>query len=286
MTHAPPRINGIAQWAGAKRKLAGRIVREMPTHKVYVEPFMGSMAVLLDKPESDIEIANDLHGHLVNLARVIQGDDAPILHERLSRCLFGEDTLRQSELALSRWDGAPQVFGGDIERAFHYHIVSWMGRGDASGTTAVPALPVRYTATGGSPTVRFRSAVESIPAWHTRLKNVVITHGDGFEVIGKVADKPNTLLYLDPPYLDKSFSYCHDFLADDHRRLADALGSLKEARALVSYYDDPRLEDLFPRSRWRRIDLTTTKHSGNSSARGEREAIAAPEVLLANWSNP
>ena len=61
-------------WPGGKTKLASKIVAYFPEHARYVEPFMGSLAVLLAKPKhtSAIEIVNDLHGELVNFFIVLR----------------------------------------------------------------------------------------------------------------------------------------------------------------------------------------------------------------------
>ena len=45
-----PKITAISPWYGSKRILAPRIVELLGDHKMYYEPFCGSMAVLLAKP--------------------------------------------------------------------------------------------------------------------------------------------------------------------------------------------------------------------------------------------
>lgn len=65
-------ITAIAPWFGGKRNLAPAIVEELGPHRGYWEPFCGSLAVLLAKPRVSQETANDLHGDLINLARVLQ----------------------------------------------------------------------------------------------------------------------------------------------------------------------------------------------------------------------
>ncbi len=57
---------------GSKQRLAPWIVSLMPAHRVYVEPFGGSAAVLLTKAPSEIEILNDIDGDLVCFFRVLR----------------------------------------------------------------------------------------------------------------------------------------------------------------------------------------------------------------------
>jgi hypothetical protein len=54
------KINAIAPWFGSKRTLALRIVEAIGPHKVYWEPFVGSMAVLLAKAPAKMETVNDM----------------------------------------------------------------------------------------------------------------------------------------------------------------------------------------------------------------------------------
>ncbi|WP_253185449.1 DNA adenine methylase [Burkholderia plantarii] len=50
------------------------MLSHLPSHEIYVEPFGGSAAVLLQKPRSRLEIYNDLDGEIVNLFRVVRDD--------------------------------------------------------------------------------------------------------------------------------------------------------------------------------------------------------------------
>ena len=91
------KIKAIAPWFGAKRNLALRIVELLGKHSVYWEPFCGSMAVLLAKPACKMETVNDLHGDLINLARVIQHEQLALkFYRRLRRTLMHEQIFREA----------------------------------------------------------------------------------------------------------------------------------------------------------------------------------------------
>src|SRR6059036_2058140 len=57
---------------GGKTLMADRIVALLPTHAHYVEPYAGSLAVLLAKKPSRMETVNDLDGQLMTFWRVLR----------------------------------------------------------------------------------------------------------------------------------------------------------------------------------------------------------------------
>lgn len=59
-------------WLGGKSQLADRIIDRMPTHTTYCEVFAGAAWVLFKKPESKVEIINDINRELTNLYRVVK----------------------------------------------------------------------------------------------------------------------------------------------------------------------------------------------------------------------
>ncbi|MBN2560272.1 MAG: DNA adenine methylase [Phycisphaerae bacterium] len=305
------RIRAIAPWFGGKRTLAPRIVAELGPHAQYFEPFCGSMAVLFAKEPSKHETVNDLHGDLVNLARVLQDPlAAPMLYGRLQRTLFTEDLLDQAKDAMGRKiDLEDGITGEAFDRAYWYFVQSWVMRNGVAGTViggprgAGYSMAVRWTPGGGSPTIRFRGAIESIPDWHERLRNVVILRRDAFEILDRFQDSDGTAVYVDPPYPSETRSgfngsggrsrYLHDFeiepdaLFDDgedkprhtHEHLAELLRSYKRARIVVSSYDCPRIRELY--EGWTAVECAVNKLLHQQNGRGNRKQVA-PEIMLIN----
>jgi DNA adenine methylase len=271
-------INALAPWFGAKRTLAPRIVEVIGKHSVYWEPFCGSMAILLSKEPCTMETVNDLHGDLINLARVLQHENLAIeLYSRMSRIVMHEGLIEEARQELRQPFASPL----NVTRAVAYMVAAWCGRNGVGGTDADGnGFCVRYTSNGGHAAKRFRSAIESIPGWHERLRNVTILGRDAMEIIERIEDKQGTVIYCDPPYVVKGAKYVHDFEGHDHQRLAELLNRFRKTRVVVSYYEHPLLDELY--KDWAKIPLKATKALANQGMRDKAGAVVAPEVLLVN----
>lgn len=118
--------------------------------------------------------------------------------------------------------------------------------------------------------------MESIPDWHHRLRNVTILRRDALEIIERIEDKAGTVIYVDPPYFEKSSKYVHDFTDGQHEQLAKILQRFRNTRVIVSYYWSPRLAELYPD--WQQVRIDVTKSMSSTAAKTSRET----EVLLVN----
>jgi DNA adenine methylase len=302
-TESPTLINSILPYFGGKRTMADRIVAECcrpdgSAPKTFWELCCASMAVSLAMPRCSHHHVVDLHGDVINLARVIQDrKQGPELYRRLRRVLNHEGLFAEAKAAIE--SDQPETGGGlfgaggsdrpslsPVDRAFTYFIVSWQGRNGAAGTKRVNYQPsIRWTGGGGHSAIRYTNAVRSIPAWRRRLADVSILQRDIFDVLPKIADEAGTSIYIDPPYLRDGTSrtgsceYLHEFNPADHEKLASTLCRFKSARVVVSYYDHPLLRDYYPG--WTLVDCTTQKNLHVQNRRGVGRC-EAPEVLLIN----
>jgi DNA adenine methylase len=283
-------IKALAPWYGGKRNLAAAIVQQLGKHRAYWEPFCGGMSVLLSKPAATMETVNDLHGDLVNLARIVQDpQDGPRLYRMLRRTLLAQATHLDGKFELEASDCEPGLL-----RAYWYFLASWFGRNGVAGTDNYNnGFCVRYTKNGGHAAKRFASAVDSIPAWRRRMRTVTVLSQDAIATIDRIEDAPGVAIYCDPPYLVKGAKYLHDFDArtqgaglfgDGHDRLAQALHRFRHTRVVVSYYAHPRLDDLYPPELgWNRLAIEVTKAMASQGARHVgRNTKKAIEVLLVN----
>ena len=176
----------VLRYYGGKWRLAPWILRHFPPHEVYVEPFGGSAAVLLQKPESPLEVWNDLGLEVYNFFAVLR-DEA--LCARLVRALEFTPWHREEFERCYAGLGEPQ--DDPVERARRFFVVSWQGVGAPPSWRHV--LHARYHDVP-SHTWSF----DHLLAASRRLRRVQLEHRDALEVMGRY-DSPDTLFYLDPP---------------------------------------------------------------------------------------
>lgn len=294
MIDAPDmKVKCVVPWFGSKRSLAQRIVDELGPHKSYWNPTVGSFAVEMLKPPAAHEHVNDLHGNLINLARVIVDPKlGPQLYRRLRRVWSHETLFARCKEQIEAEVEEVGLFGlqlpeelPPLDRAYLYFIVSWQGRNGVAGTQRVNYQPsVRWTSGGGHGGIRFSNAVSSIPAWRRRMRRLTILQRDLFQIIPRIEDQEGTVLYLDPPYIRDgartgNCTYLHEFKPADHLRLAKELRRFQKARIVVSYYDHQLLTELY--RGWTFVDCSRQKNLHVQNRRGVGLS-EAPEVLIIN----
>lgn len=127
---------------GGKRKVAPIIWQHFGDVESYVEPFMGSLAVLLGRPEDHIrkaETVNDLDNYLVNLWRAIQA--APDEVARWADWIVAETDLTARHLWLvnegreriASLAANPDAYDAKVAGWWLWGICIWIGSGWCSG---------------------------------------------------------------------------------------------------------------------------------------------------------
>lgn len=287
---AEMKIKAIAPWFGGKRNLAPAIVAELGQHVAFWDVFCGSLAVLMAKEPSSFETVNDLHGDLINLARVLAGEQsARELWRRLDRLLMHETVFHE---AAARWHErghSPAGDPGDVSRAEDFMVCSWFGRNGVAGTALYnQGFCVRYTKSGGHAAKRWCSAVDSIPAWHERLRTVTILNRCAFALLERIEDADGVAMYCDPPYVEKGAKYIHDFgdtckgcgRVHGHEELAGLLRRFKKTRVVVSYYEHPDVRRLY--AGWPAVEINVSKAMASQGKRDKANDVRAVELLLIN----
>lgn len=256
---------------GGKTTLAERIVDNLPPHGHYVEPFAGSLAVLLAKPRSEMETVNDLDGDLVTFWRVLR--DRP---EDLTRaCALTPHARAEHQ------DAYDLAATDDLERARRVWILLSQGRGSTLRRTGW-----RFYRDPAGSSLSFpeylNAYVERMLPAAERIAGVSLECRDGVTVVRDYGQHPNVLLYVDPPYLRSSrnsTNYRHEMAGEaEHRELIEALRECNAAVVLSGYPSatyDAWLSD------WHRVEMGSW--TGNGIRNGETKVAGDRTEVL--WSN-
>jgi len=246
------RIKPAFKYYGGKFYLSPWIIGMFVSHKLYVEPFGGAASVLLNKPRSDREIYSDLNSGIVCLLTMIR-DQLPELTEELRK-------IKVSAEVYYAWKAKQPV--GEMETAVRCFVLHRMSR---SGT-----------GTGFSKSVRqYRGMPENEAAWDTgitnlpivsrRLQDVEIRCSDAFDLIQE-CDGPESLFYLDPPYVTKtrSIGVIYQIEMDEslHTRLSEIVHECK-GKVIISGYESDLYNRLY--SNWNKEFKDQYLHSSQEA---------------------
>lgn len=239
--------------------MAPDIAELLPTHEHYVEPFAGSLAVLLAKRPSRQETVNDLDGDLVTFWRVLR--DHP---EEFAR---RASLTPHSRAELARASDLEDV--DDLERARRVWVRLTQSRSHSMKQTGW-----KYVRTSGYGARDLDTFVSRMGPIASRLRSVSLESRDALDLIRDYGSEPSACLYVDPPYLGstRATNYRVEMLGDDaHQALADALNACK-ASVVLSGYNSPLYAQLF--DGWHRLELKAP-----TTLSGDTDRV---EVL---WSN-
>ena len=244
---------------GGKTTLGPRIAELLPKHEHYVEPFAGSLAVLLAKKPSRAETVNDLDGDLVTFWRVLRDQPDELAHACSLTPHSRAEYLASVDLDVE----------DDVERARRVFVRLTQGRSHSMKPTGW-----KYHRNALVRTSDVRGLAKRLADCGARLSGVSLEARDALDVIRDYGSEPTCCLYVDPPYLGttRATNYRVEMTADDaHVALADALNECK-ASVVLSGYDAPLYTELF--DGWHRLDIAAP-----TTLSGDTDRI---EVL---WSN-
>lgn len=223
--------------------LAPWIIQHFPPHRYYTESFGGAASCLLQKDRCYSEIYNDLDGELVNLFRIVR-DQGKELIEQLKFTPFARE-----EFLLSY-----QPIADPMEKARRTVIRAFMGFG-SNAHNRKTGFRANSNRSGTTPAHDWRNYPYNLEFIIDRLRGVVIENRNALDII-KQHDDPQTLHYVDPPYLasvrGKGEDYAFEMNEEDHRKLAALLKTCKGMVIVSGYPSDLYDQDLY--AEWFKVE--------------------------------
>src|ERR1700677_3250721 len=110
-------MKGPLKTHGGKHYLAQKLIRLMPPHTHFCEPYAGGLAVLLSKDSEGVsEVVNDLDGNFTNFWQVLQDDGLFAQFQRRVQAIpFSEVEWRKAQQAPSSED--------PVDRAVRFFVL-------------------------------------------------------------------------------------------------------------------------------------------------------------------
>ncbi|MCK1999909.1 DNA adenine methylase [[Brevibacterium] frigoritolerans] len=264
------RIKGIhspLRWFGGKHYLAKDIIPLLPEHHCYVEPFTGGGHVLTQKEPSKVEVYNDIDGDLINFLLTLRSSKDKLLEalETLPTSRFLAETWSKQALPEEPFERAVRWY-----YLLRHLIVPTNNEKMNSGFRAGKIKNTAYD---------YQNSIVRLNQFEQRLRNVNIEMLDFRECIRRY-DGESTLFFIDPPYVGRENCYKGGFTEQDHRELAALLRDIK-GKALVSYYPDPLIEEIY--QDWRSTTVEALVGSNVTKAsKGQKKKIET-ELFLMNY---
>ena len=261
----------VIRYHGGKFRLASWVLDHFPPHKCYVEPFGGAAGVLIQKPRTYAEVYNDLDGDIVNLFRVLQGEHSS------SRLI---ELLTLTPYARAEFELAWLPAEDPVERARRLVIRAQMGFGSAGASKDITGFRIDTARAYGTAQHLWQRYPKHLAIVCQRLAGVLIENRPATEVM-LAHDAPDTLHYIDPPYIhdtrvrgaQKGRYYRHELSDREH---AELLATLKTLRGMVVVSGYP--SDLY------KTELDTwTMNTTSSRISAGRGGSTRQECL---WINP
>lgn len=292
---------------GGKSKVAGVVWEMFGDVDNYVEPFAGSLAVLLGRPDNhdrEIETVNDVDNYIVNFWRALRADpeaitrwaDYPVTETDLTArhiWLVTEGRQRIVNLAAD-----PDAYDAQVAGWWLWGICIWIGGGWCAGNgpwLVEDGQLVKRTGSGGvwAQKPHMKNAGQGINrtsngdlsaymhALADRLRRVRVCCGDWQRVVtpGALAHGATIGIFLDPPYAQDIgrdpaiYNYESDVSAAV-REWAIANGDNPRYRiALCGYDSEHEMPASWSVHSWLAAGAYATANSAGKNTNNRRERI-------------
>lgn len=242
---------------GGKTKIAGDIVKRIPPHKTYVEPFVGGGSVFFKKEPAEVEVINDKDRDIAGFYKGVKSVRA----EDIKKINMSPSRERYNRLLKLK----PRTPKEQVEKTLYLNKRSWAGK-MGEGNYA-PSFEKRDKDRG------VMHLKQNAHEYQQRLKNVKVYNRD-FEPVIKQYDSKNTFFYLDPPYYNVSKKiYVHEDVTPV--QVHNTVKGIK-GKFLLSYNNVPEV-----RKEFKDYNIKTIKQT--YELRGGDNKQPVTELLISNY---
>ena len=251
---------------GGKQTIAAEIVKLIPEHTSYCEPFVGGAAVFWHKPKSLIEILNDTNLSIVNFYRTLQNDFIEL--EKLVRITMHSRKAHHEATVIYQ---NPEMFTA-LKQAWSVWVLA-----NQSFASSLDNTWGFDKNTKASTSIKIRNKREAFTEeFAIRMQDVQVECADALYII-QSRDTEDAFFYIDPPYFNSHMGHYDGYTESDFKELLKTLSNIK-GKFLLSSYPSTLLKDAIKENKWHSIskELRVTVNKGG---KGKKKV----EVLTANY---
>ena len=260
----PNNIKSPFQYPGGKYYARNKILKYIPNHNVYIEPFAGSASIFFAKEKTKETILNDLDVELINT--YIQIRDNPYkLIELLESTKPTKETFKYLKNT--------HIPKNNMEKAVRYFFLN---RTYYSGIMNMKHCYFSYS----EHAMRQSNWGKRILEASEKLQNVKLTSID-FEYIINNAPN-NSFLFIDPPYFNtlQNKMYEFGFTEKEHIRLLEVLKNNKyRLNFLLTYDNDITIKNMYSWANTNSEEWTYTMNRADYTGR-----YKGKELFITNYN--
>lgn len=274
--HKP--LKPVLQYPGSKVRLAPTILGLLGEHKGYVEPYVGSAAVLLAKPKVNVETVNDLNEVLIDFYEVLRDKALRFdLIEQLVDTPYAEAELKRC------WVDDPELDRVERARRFFVRSNQQFVSGQGNGRWTMTSNP----SSGHTNASKWMNYKTRLHAMSERLQAVQIANRDSVQFLRDILDKgtptKDIAVYADPPYLAETRNGSKYAVESDksahHVAMLEQLMRF-EGPVVISGYPHPLYDEVLASTGqvWSKV----VKQVAANSVAGKGSVAKREEVLWCN----
>lgn len=272
------------RYPGGKAALAGFfadiLARLQIPNARYIEPFAGGvgagLALLRDDLVQDIVI-NDIDSAVFCFWNSVVNDTERFLEK-----------LADVPLTLNEWRDQRDIYRAADERdplalgfAFFY-----LNRTNRSGILNAGVIGGKSQSGTYRIDARFNrdELTKRVLAIGQLRHRIIVSDEDGRRVVERYATKPESFLYIDPPYVDMGGAlYLNAFNYRDHEELAASINAVHEANWVLTYDTSNFIRKLYKDRYVREFELT---YSAYRPGKAKELIVASAPVAQALKAHP
>lgn len=220
-------MQAILCWQGGKKSMLKELLRRVPPHSVYIEPFFGAGHLYWAKSPAETEIINDIDPQLMAFYR-----------DMAKKPRFDCDMTPDR----AKWERIRELrrSGKKITACDFLFAVKYAFRCDASKSYAPNEAKI-CNASPNPKHCQVTNTVAHFPEYQERLRNTRIYNED-WKAVVKRHDCKGGFIFCDPPYVETDCNY--HTCSVNPQEIADFLAGLK-CRWMVTLNDHPAVHKAF-----------------------------------------